>query len=283
MKGRQLAALAARRVARLLAAAALIYGAIVAAAWWGQEWLIFRPRTLPAEHVFRVPADVYETWFEVEGSRLNALHLKRPSSVGVVFYLHGNGGSLEQWWIDPTFWRPFDLDVVMIDYRGYGKSPGRIASQEQLLADVRAVWRELAPAYAGKKRVFYGRSLGTGLAIQLAAALPQPDQPDLMVLVSPYESLLRLKREHYPLLPDAALRYPMRNDLVLPAVASPVLMFHGEEDTTITPAHAETLLALARNGRLHRVAGAGHNDVHRSPPYRQVLGDALRELVAGAR
>ena len=75
--------------------------------------------------------------------------------------------------------------IVMMDYRGYGKSTGRIESEAQLNADARAVWARYAPRYRGRKVVFFGRSLGSGLAASLAAQ----EQPDLTLLVSPYRSM----------------------------------------------------------------------------------------------
>lgn len=262
-----------------LAALAVLYGAILVAIAWGQERLIFRPVTLPVEHRFAVPADVHETWVEVPGGRLNALHLRLPAPRGIVFYLHGNGGSLQQWWVNPDFWRALGLDLFMLDYRGYGKSPGRIDSEAQLLADVRIAWEQLAPAYAGRRVVFFGRSLGTGLATQLAASLPPEHQPDLLVLVSPYASMLQLKHDHYPLLPDAVLRYPLRSDLAMPLVARPVLLLHGGRDRLIAPSHSERLAGLARQARLHIVPEAGHGDIHRFDAYLTTLREALHGVV----
>jgi hypothetical protein len=203
----------------------------------------------------------------------------------VVFYLHGNGGSIEQWWPNPTFWRALNLDLYMLDYRGYGKSPGRITSEAQLMADLGTAWQQLRGAYAGKKVVFFGRSLGTGLAAKLAASLPPAEQPELLVLVSPYESMLRLKREHYGLVPDALLRYPLRTDLAMPKLTSRLLLIHGEEDGLIDVAHSDSLAALARASRqveVLRLPGVGHHDVHRHERYRSTLAAVLGE-VASAR
>ena len=85
---------------------------------------------------------------------------------GVVFFLHGNSDNMQHWFVNLDFYRTAQLDLVMLDYRGFGKSTGRIESQAQLEADVRAAWATVAaqPQYAGKKRVIYGRSLGTGNA-----------------------------------------------------------------------------------------------------------------------
>jgi hypothetical protein len=263
-----------RRLARLAAIGAAAYAALLATLWFGQEWLIFRPSTLAANHRFAVPADVHEAWVEVDGARLNALHLKLPDPDGVVFYLHGNGGSLRQWWVNPKFWREQNLDLFMIDYRGYGKSSGRIASQQQLEADVRAVWAKLAAQYAGKRHVFFGRSLGTGLAAALAAEV----QPDLTILVSAYSSMVQLAREHYPWVPTAMLRYPLRSDEALARVKTPVLLLHGSEDPVIPPSHGRALQAAAPHAVLALIEGAEHGDMHHHDAYFEHLAAALARL-----
>jgi pimeloyl-ACP methyl ester carboxylesterase len=252
----------------LLAAYLLVLGAL----YWRQEVLLFRPHKLPHDHVFQTPTDVHERWIEVDGGRLNALHLRLPNPDGVVFFLHGNGGSLQSWFVNLDFYRRLNLDLFMIDYRGYGKSPGQIGSESELMADVRTAWQAIAPAYAGRKRVFFGRSLGTGPAAQLAAEL----QPEATVLVSPYFSMQRLAREHYPWVPGAVLRYPLRTDLALPRIEGPVLLVHGDEDSLIPARHARDLAPLARRGTLVIVPQAGHNDLQRFPAYTDALTAALR-------
>ena len=249
-----------------------LYAALLAALWFGQERLLFYPQALPATHRFAVDADVQEAWVEVPGARLNALHLRLPQPDGVVFFLHGNAGSLDNWFVNAAFYRAANLDLFMLDYRGYGKSSGRIESQAQLEADVRAAWAAVAPRYAGLRRVIYGRSLGTGLAASLAAEV----QPELTVLVSPFESMTALAGEIYPWVPSALLRYPLRTDQALARVRGPVWMAHGERDDVIPPQHAERLLTRAAQAQLLRVDGAGHNDIHEFEPYLTGLRSVLR-------
>jgi len=250
---------------------ALLYAAAVGALWWGQELLLFHPIALPADHAFRLADDVHETWVDVPGARLNALHLRLPKPDGVVFFLHGNAGNLERWFVNVDFYRKANFDLFMLDYRGFGKSTGHIESQAQLEADVRAAWAQVAPAYAGKKRVIYGRSLGTGLATGLAAEV----QPELTILVSPYSSMLQLAGEKYPWVPGAVLRYPLRTDLLLPHVKGRIVLAHGEVDTLIPLAHSERLQALAPSAELLRVPGAGHGDIHGFKVYLEGLRAAL--------
>ena len=87
-----------------------------------QERLLFHPDALPADHAFKRDADVHEVSVAVPGATLSALHLQLPAPKGVVFFLHGNGGNLESWFVNVDFYRRANVDLFMIDYRGYGKS-----------------------------------------------------------------------------------------------------------------------------------------------------------------
>lgn len=257
--------------------AAALYAALLALLWFGQEKLIFLPQKLPADHRFQFGADVHEVWVERPGpdaARLHALHLRLPAPEGLVFYLHGNAGNLESWFVNADFWRSLNHDVFMLDYRGYGKSGGEVSSQAQLLADVRAAWDQVAPGYVGKRRVIFGRSLGSALAASLAAEV----SPELTVLVSPYESMVALAAEHYRWVPAALLRYPLRTDEAVARLKGRLLLVHGERDELIGLHHSERLLAratVAQEATLVRVPGAGHNDLQMFDAYLGGLRAAL--------
>jgi uncharacterized protein len=269
-------------LAAVLLGAALYAGAI-GWLWWRQEAMIFRPEPLAADAVLATEADVVERYLDVPGARLNLLELRLPQPRGVVFFLHGNSRNLKTWFVNTELYRQAGYDLVMMDYRGYGKSSGHIDGEAQLMADVRAVWADVAPRYAGLQRVIYGRSLGTGPAAQLAVDL----QPELTVLVSPYRSMLALALDRYPYIPDVVLRYPLRSDAALAQVRTPVLLVHGTADTLIPPAHSAALQALAPQARTVLIEGAGHSDIHQHPAYLALLKQALaapdRALAAAVR
>ncbi len=246
--------------------------AVLAWIYTFQESLIFHPERLPAEHRFAF-SDVSEVSIDVGGETLSALHLKLPAPRGVVFFLHGNNGNLATWFTNSDFYRAANYDLFMLDYRGYGKSSGRIDSEAQLRADVLAAWQVVERQYVGKRRVIYGRSLGTALAAGLAAQV----QPDLTILVSPYCSLAQVMQAHYPLLPTVLLRYRLETCADAAHLRSPLLLVHGEDDTVIPVWHSEQLLAVAPQARLLRLPGAAHADVHRFSAYTSEL---LRTLDA---
>ena len=249
-----------------------LYALLLALVWWQQERLLFVPTRLAADHRFGFGSDVDEVFVDVPGARLHALHLRLAQPRGVVFFLHGNAGNLDGWFSEAEFYRRLNLDLFMVDYRGYGKSGGRIASQAQLEADVRAAWAQVAPAYAGRKRVIAGQSLGSALAAGLAADV----QPELTLLISPYDSMRALAARHYRWVPLALLRYPLDTAAALARVRTPVLLVHGERDDLIPPAHAERLARVAPQADLVIVRGAGHNDLPAFAPYYQALEARLR-------
>lgn len=260
-----------RRLLALLSVAATLYATVIGLLWWKQELLLFQPQVLPASHRFALDPDVKEAWVDVPGARLNALHLQHPQPRGLVFFLHGNAGSLQNWFVNLDLYRQAQFDLYMLDYRGYGKSTGQIESEAQLHADVLAAWNSIAPRYSGLKRVIFGRSLGTGLAAQLGVQV----QPELTVLASPYFSMQALAAEHYPWVPQRVLRYPLRTDLSLPLLRGPVLLVHGSQDTLIDPRHSQWLVALRPGTLSSLVEGAAHNDLQRWPAYGQALAAAL--------
>ena len=252
---------------------AMVYATIVGLVYWQQEWLIFHPIPLAPEHRFSVQ-DVAEVKIPVEGAMLSALRFRLPNPKGVVFFLHGNSGNLDSWLTSVDFYRRNNFDLLVLDYRGFGKSEGHIASEAQLHADVMAAWKSIAADYTGKKVVVYGRSLGSGPAAKLAAEI----RPDLTILVTPYLSLDAMATERYPWLPSFINRYPMRSDRWLPMIKSPVLLVHGDNDHVIPMSQAIALRATRAGTDLLVVHSAGHNDIHNFPQYLDGLSRRLAEL-----
>lgn len=253
-----------------------IYGAAIGWLYFRQERLLFEPEQLPHDHALSTDPDVHERFVEVPGARLSAAQLKLPNPRGVVFYLHGNSGNLKKWFTGLDAFRALNFDVVMFDYRGFGKSGGQIESEAQLLADVRAVWAEFAPQYAGRRVVISGQSLGTGLAAGLSAELcAAGTPPDLTMMVSPYSSMRALADELYPWVPSLVLRYPLATLDHARRLTGKLILIHGDRDELIGFHHSETLRRAMPHAQLLRVEGAGHGDVHQFPSFHQGVAAAL--------
>ncbi len=252
--------------------AASIYLCLIAILYTQQEKLLFPGKPLPEEHSFSFELPFKDMSIAVEGATLNALHFTQENPKGLVFFLHGNAGNLQTWTSGVDFYKQVNYDLFILDYRGYGKSSGQIASQQQLFNDVKIAWDFIAPEYEGKAVVLYGRSLGTGLATQLATQI----DASLLVLVSPYKSIESLALKQYPVIPKSILKYPIRTDLILPNVDEPVVFFHGDKDSLIPIEHSYALKALTQKpSRLFTIEGAGHGDVHDFDFYYQKFAEVL--------
>jgi pimeloyl-ACP methyl ester carboxylesterase len=260
----------------LLAAVGAVYTAAIGWLWFRQERILFEPTPLPADYVLSTDPDVQELTIDVPGAKLSAAQLRLPDPRGVMFYLHGNSGNLTDCLVDLDAFRLANFDVVMFDYRGYGKSTGCIESEDQLRGDVRLVWEYFAKQYEGKRVVIAGRSLGTALAAGLAAELTAAGRtPDLTLLVSPYSSMSALGDELYPWVPSQVLRYPLHTAEHAARLSGPLMLMHGDQDELIGIHHSEKLCTTVRHAQLLRVEGAGHGDVHTFPSFRKALAGAL--------
>lgn len=265
--------------ASVLLAIGAIYAGAIGWLYFRQERLLFEPAPLGPDDAFCNDPDTHEFFVDVPGARLSCAHLRLPNPRGVFFFLHGNSGNLKKWFVDLDAFRQANFDVVMFDYRGFGRSSGQIESEEQLRADVATVWAQVEPMYTGKRVVISGQSLGTALAAGLAAHLcAEGRAPDLTLLVSPYSSMRALAAELYPWVPMQVLRYPLHTLEHAAKLLGPVMLIHGEKDELIPIHHSETLFKSMQKAELLRVDGAGHGDVHQFPTVRKALLSALGRL-----
>ncbi|GAB2894082.1 alpha/beta fold hydrolase [Uliginosibacterium flavum] len=244
----------------------LLYAALIGLMLARQESALFFPVKLAPDFQFNKP-DVIERQIEVPGATLSALHFRQPNAKGLIFFLHGNAGNLDIWLPGTDFYRHAGYDLFMIDYRGFGKSSGHIGSETELHADVLTAWHSIAGEYAGRPIVIYGRSLGSGLAVKLAAEVEAAQ----LILVSSYSSFVQLGQDHYPWIPAFATRYPMRADEWLAKVSEPIFMIHGALDPLVSVKHSQQLKALRPDAELLILPDAGHNDIHTFPAYTEAL------------
>src|SRR5882757_5685852 len=128
---------------------ALIGGAalLLVLAYFIQDKLIFKPERLPADFQYKYDIPFKELFFDVsEGVRINGLHFYRPDPAGLILYLHGNTRSIKGWAKYARDFYRYNYDVVLVDYRGFGKSTGR-RNEKEMLNDMQFVYSDLAKQY----------------------------------------------------------------------------------------------------------------------------------------
>ncbi len=197
-----------------------------------------------------------------------------------LLWLHGNAGNIShRVELLRRIRDGLGVSVFIFDYQGYGRSEGR-PSERATYQDARAALAYLRsrPDVDERRIIYYGKSLGAAIAIELALEEP----PHRLIVQSAFTSILDMARLHYPFLPLGGLlrtRYPSLERIA--QVRAPVLVVHGDRDQVVPLAQARQLYeAAAEPKRFLVVEGAGHNDVATVGGQRYL--EALRDLIADA-
>ncbi len=229
-----------------------------------QEKLLFHPTVLPTTFDFN---QNFSTPFEevnlttTDNIVLNNLHFKSDESKGVVLFFHGNGGAIDSWGMGAENYMQKRYDVFYTDYRGYGKSGGKIKSESQLINDAQIAYDFLRKRFNEDQIIISGTSIGTGIASQIAAK----NNPAKLILNAPYYSLTSLIQESVPIIPPFLIKYKLNTARFIEKVKCPIYIFHGDSDDLIKPEHAKKLKRKYPQIELNIIEDYGHNDLSLSP------------------
>lgn len=234
-----------------------------------QENFIFFPEKLSGDHRFQFNQRFQEKFIATkEGKKIHGLLFTADSSKGLVFFLHGNAGSLDSWGGIAGTYLKYDYDVFILDYGGYGKSEGRIRSEKQFYDDVQTCYDHLKKSYEERNIIVAGYSIGTGPAAYLAAH----NGPQLLLLHAPYYNLPDLMRQHYPIIPTFLLKYKFKTNEFITRCKMPVIVFHGDADRVIPLRSSLKLQQLFKQGDdLIVLKNQGHNGILENPGYDKYL------------
>lgn len=227
-----------------------------------QRKLIYRPdRTRSSPAAAGVPEMKPVDYETADGLGLTSwLAEPQGSNAPHLVYLQGNAGNIAD---RAEKVRPFvnaGFGVLLVGYRGYGGNPGR-PSETGLLMDGRAALDHIADAgMAPHRTIIYGESLGSGVAVALAAER----QLAALVLEAPFTSIVDVAASAYPWLPVRLAMIDRFNSLArIKSVRAPKLILHGERDRTVRVGLGRRLLDHAeepKQGKFY--AEAGHTDLH---------------------
>ena len=233
-----------------------------------QEKLIFFPEKLDASFPFKFEHPFEEIFLKNGDAVLSLLRFRVAHPKGIIVYFHGNAGSLRDWGWTADSLVHFGYDVLIFDYRGFGKSTSRLQNETDLLGDSRAVLEVARKEFPDEKIVLFGRSLGTGIATCLAAEF----HPRQLVLESPYLSLASRARAMFPVVLPFILKYPLRSDLYAKKVSSPVLILHGTDDEVVPFSSGEMLSRVFTSPMTFvRISGGMHNGLEQFSEYQAAL------------
>jgi uncharacterized protein len=259
----------------LLLAALLAAVGLYAALFFFQERILFPRRPLSAER----QSYIRENFPHAKEVRLAAgggitlhgwLH-QAPGKTGpLIIYFAGNGEEASQQ-LETASLLPGPL--LTVNYRGYGLSQGK-PGEQALCRDALTLYDWAAGGPGKEGVVVMGRSIGTGVAVYLAASREVKG----VILVSPYDSIQAVTRDQLPFLPSFLIRHPFDVEKLAGSVEAPLLAVIGREDRLILPRRSLRLAAAWRGpSKVQILEGGGHNDLQEHPLY----WHSILEFLAG--
>jgi fermentation-respiration switch protein FrsA (DUF1100 family) len=276
------------RARRLVVIVLLTYVGVCVIVRFLQSHLIY----FPARDYYATPSDVGLEFEDLtlrteDGLALGAWHIPHPAPKGSLIFCHGNAGNMSDRLHSIKLLHDMGLNVLIFDYRGFGRSEGR-PSEQGTYDDVVAAWKYVVETQgvSPDRIVLFGRSLGGAVAIELADRIqsgavqfqtghdrreassdtPQPggplgQVPRALVVESTFTNLEDIGRLHYPLLPVRwLLTYRYDSITKVPRITCPKLFMHGTEDTLIPLKYGRKLFDAAADPKQFLETPGGHNE-----------------------
>jgi pimeloyl-ACP methyl ester carboxylesterase len=263
-----------RKIIKAAGIVLLSYGCIAIGFYLLQDKIIFQPDRLPMDHSFTF-SQPYREYFipTTDGESLNALlfNTSQPSR-GLLLYFHGNADNLQRWGDYAVDFNRLGYDVIMVDYRGFGKSTGK-PTEKNLYADAITLLQWAQTNVPHSRLIIYGRSLGSAVASHLATKVT----PALLILETPFDEM---KGVIYPLFRPFLYIIPERhkfsNKENLLRVKSRKVIIHGTDDWVVPLSSAMMLKPLlGTHDQFVMIEGGGHKNLRDFELYHNTLKEVL--------
>ena len=240
-----------------------------------QERLLFLPTVLAHDFQYQFNYPFEELFLKTDDQAvINALHFKIENPKGVILYFHGNAGDLSRWGTITEYFVEKGYDVLVMDYRTYGKSTGKL-SESALYNDAEYCYNYLKERLDESEITVYGRSLGTGLATYVASKY----HPKQLILETPYYSLVDVAEERFPMFPvNQLMKYELPAYKFIESVKCPITMIHGTNDKVIPIESAKKLYEItgSENARFIIIERGGHNNLSDFEKYSIAIESILK-------
>ena len=256
----------------------IIYCSAGIALYYLQDTLFFHPEPLEKDHVYNFDQPFRELNIPyTASSSMNIIQFTTVESKpkGVVLYFHGNKANNARYAPFASTFTAENYEVWMIDYPGFGKSTGEFS--EAMLYNWALTFYKLARArFEPEEIILYGKSLGTGIAAQLASVR----DCKYLVLETPYYSLPSIIDSYLPVYPTGTIiRYSFPTYKYLDEVTAPIAIFHGSDDRTIPLRNARRLEPALKTGdEFIVIEDAGHNSIPENDIYKSWMKDMLNNF-----
>ena len=255
--------------------AVIIYLAGGIALYFFQDKIIFHPAALPEEYQYNFPVPFREINLAVtKEKKISIIQFKVPDTLsrGVVLYFHGNMQNINRYAGFASDITRNNYEVWMIDYPGFGKSTGK-RSEKIIYEDALQLYQMARARYSPDSIILYGRSIGAGVASQLASVR----DCKTLILEAPYYSLGALARQYFFIYPVAAMsEYTFPVYRYFEKISIPIYIFHGTDDEVIPYKNALRLMDLKKNNvELITIKKGKHNNLRYFPVFLEKLDSIL--------
>ena len=246
---------------KIILVIAVCYVLLVVVVYFMQGRMLYLAE-VPGRTLTMTPTDVGMDYQDVsietdDGVTLHGWFIAGQSA-RVLLFFHGNAGNISHRLDSIRQFQELGLSVLIIDYRGYGRSEGR-TTEKGIYRDADAAWRYLIEdrGIAASDIIIFGRSLGASVASRLAAR----HQPLALIVESSFTSVPDIARDLYPWLPArwlSRLSHATRD--YVQEVRCPILVVHSRDDEIIPFHHGEAIFAAANEPRTLMEIRGSHND-----------------------
>ncbi|MBY8861550.1 alpha/beta hydrolase [Nocardia sp. CA2R105] len=220
--------------------------------------------------------DLYFT--AADGTLINGWFVRATNPLAHILFAHGNAGNIGDRSPVLALLAAAGFDVLVFDYRGFGRSAGH-PGEHGMYLDARAARDALLarPGVDPNRVVYLGKSLGGGVMTELATRYP----PAALVLMSTFTSLRDAAAAVYPYIPRLVVPNAFPSLRRIRSLRAPVLIMHGDQDELLPVRMGHELYAAAPEPkRLHIYPGAGHNDLIVIPGWARTVADWVRAALA---
>jgi uncharacterized protein len=242
-----------------------------------QEKLLFNTSVkLKQDHVFKFSDPFEERDITMaDQKKLNGVLFKAKASKGLILWFPGGRAMIDSIGIDSHIYTDLNYDLFVLDYRGFGKSEGKITSEKQFNQDMQSVYDYFKKEYDEKNIILFGYSLGTGPAAFVAAN----NHPKMLILQAPYYSMNEEPKRVFYYLPISLLsKYEFPVHSYLEKTKSPVILIHGDNDKKIPIKMASLKLKkfLKPNDELVILKNQGHDNFIKNKDYLKELARIIQ-------
>ncbi len=262
-----------RHIKLILITYALLVGLLVLF----QRFILLHPEKLSKDYFIDLPQSTEYDLIVDSKIKINGLRFATRDSVskGVVLCFHGNYGNVLEYANLAEQFTNLGYDCVLYDYRGYGKTPGRL-DEKNFLSDANHVFNNLTRRYDPDQIILYGTGFGCGAAIKVASK----NKVKMLILESPYTDIPKLYTNILPIFP-----FEKASEFIVPAIdwfdkiRCRVEIFHGKYNRFIPLSHSQELLDKAHHpskNKLTIIDGRNRFDVEQSDIYKQRIQEILK-------